>query len=217
MQPGEVVGPGGQLPDEPKEQIPQEQSPAPDIQAVPVAQQEQQPPGEWQFTDDAASNEAGDPARQAHEPVSWSASEYIAHDKNANWYIVLGLAVVLFAGLVYLLTRELISSVVIIIMGVAFGGFAARKPQELTYVLDNNALHVGNKSFSYGQFKSFTVIQDEAVHSITLMPLQRFMPPLSIYFDPSDEEKIVTALSGYIPYEDRKQDFVDRIMRKVRF
>ena len=102
-------------------------------------------------------------------------------------------------------------------MGAAFGAFAARKPQELKYRLDNSALHVGDRSYLYSQFKSFTVIEEGLIHSIMLMPLQRFMPPLSVYYAPEDEDKISEALSSYLPYEDRKQDFIDKLMRKVRF
>jgi hypothetical protein len=223
MQPGDVVGPGGTT-DKDVEKPAEETVAPPAIIAEAEAPKEvaEQPPQEpasnWQFSqDDQSQADVPSAPVSRHDPVTWTASEYIAHEKAGNWYVLLALAVFVLAAVVYFLTKEVVSTVVIIIMGLAFGTFAARKPQELTYVLDNTALTVGNKAYPYSQFKSFTVLEEGAIHSIMLMPLQRFMPPLSVYYDPKDENKIAEALSSYLPYEDRKQDAVDRLMRKVRF
>lgn len=222
MQPGDVVGPGNEQPkNEPElaekpvtESI---EAPIPELPQTPTPQpQEENPDSNWQYTEDANSGNSSS-MQTPHETVTWTASEYIAHEKTAGWYLLLAVVVVGAAGVVYLLTKEIVSTVVIVIMGAAFASFANRKPQELTYTLDSNGLKIGDKAFNYSQFKSFTIIEEGAIDSIMIMPLQRFMPPLSIYFDPSDEEKITDALSGYLPYEDRKQDPVDRLMRKVRF
>lgn len=230
MQPGDTINPGGR-PTETPEAVevqpieavpapapiaPAESEPTPTVEPAPLAEAPKASDNQWQL-DEEDTTPAGRPAPPQYEPVNWTASEYIAHEKNVSWYLLLGVAVLGFSVVVFLLTKELVSSVVIVIMGTAFGAFAARKPQELNYSLDNTALHVGPRSYTYAQFKSFTMIDEGAIHSIMLMPLQRFMPPLSVYYAPEDEDKISKALSSYLPYEDRKQDYVDRIMRKVRF
>lgn len=217
MQPGETIQPGGAPPEEPKQPETTQDVPAP-VVSVPAQAPPDEPVSQWQFTDDeqAMSNQSSG-VSGTHETVTWTASEYVAHEKTAGWYFALAGAVVMFAAVVYVLTRELISPIVILIMGAAFGSFAARKPEELTYTLDSTALHIGQKTFPYAQFKSFTILEEGPIHSIILMPMQRFMPPLSVYFDPADEDKIADALSSYLPYEDRKQDYIDRLMRKVRF
>lgn len=235
MQPGDVVGPGDNPPETKASEAqpstsdgvsgaaekPAEQPVVESVQpetSEPVEENTNepvQPESNWEFNNE---NETSiQPANGPHETVTWTASEYIAHEKNGSWYVLLGLAVFGFAGAVYLITDEVVSTVVILIMGAAFGSFAARKPQELNYVLDNTALSIGGKPYPYAHFKSFTVIDEGAISSIMLMPLKRFMPPLSVYYDPSDEDKITDALAAYLPYEDRKQDPVDRLMRKVRF
>ena len=225
MQPGEVIGPGGQPPEEPKQPISEESvrdsnesvaDVSPAATESERSQPAEEPASQWQFRDEESPENQSTAPRQ-HDPVEWTASEYIAHEKGLSWYVLLGLAIVAFAAVVYGVTGELISSIVIVVMGIAFGAFAARQPQELNYSLDNDALHVGGRSYGYGQFKSFTIVDEGPIHSIMLMPLQRFMPPLSVYYAPEDEDKIANALSSYLPYEDRKQDVVDRIMRKVRF
>ena len=94
--------------------------------------------------------------------------------------------------------------------------FAARKPQQMTYELSSTGLRVGEKSYDYSLFKSFAVIKDEGHHSINLIPLKRFMPPVSASFDPADEKRIVGALSDYLPYEERAADRLDRLSRKLK-
>lgn len=220
MQPGEIIGPGGQ-PQEPKD-VPEQnapQAPQPVAVEAPSSSSPEEQPAQWQFRqDDDGLSGAEQPASTAsHETVAWTASEYIAHEKSGSWYMLLSVTVIGFAAAVWLLTRELVSPVVIVVMGLAFGTFAARKPQVLTYELTNSALRVGERTYPYSLFKSFTIVEEGAIHSIMLMPLQRFMPPLSVYYDPADEEKIADALQSYLPYEDRRQDVVDRIMRKIRF
>ena len=227
MQPGDTITPGTKPPEPPDNQppaevpetLPAEQTPAPAVESVEPPETPKEPDApesQWQFNNEE-SPAPENSAPMQHDPVNWTASEYIAHEKSAGWYMLLALAVVAFAAAVYFVTKELVSSVVIVIMGAAFGAFAARKPQELEYSLDNSALHVGGRSYSYAQFKSFTIVDEGPIHSIMLMPLQRFMPPLSVYYGPEDEDKIANALSSYLPYEDRKQDYIDKFMRKVRF
>lgn len=224
MQPGQTITPGSEQPETPSEPQLQQSNPSNETDiAVPETGAEQvesiaekqAPDAPWKFNNE--EQPTTEPVLPQHDPVSWTASEYIAHEKGPSWYMILGIGVIVFAGAVYLMTGELISSIVIVIMGAAFGAFATRQPQELDYVLDNTGLKVGSRTYSYAQFKSFNIVEEGPIRSITLMPLQRFMPPLSVYFAPEDEDKIATALSGHIPYEERKQDAVDRLMRKVRF
>ncbi len=49
------------------------------------------------------------------------------------------------------------------------------------------------------------------------MPLKRFMPPITLYYPPDQEDAVINALAAYLPHEDRTHDPVDRLMRKIRF
>jgi hypothetical protein len=59
-------------------------------------------------------------------------------------------------------------------------------------------------------------MQEGPLTSANLFPLKRFMPPVTAYFDPKDEEKITNVLGNYLPYEDRKMDGIDRLSRRLR-
>lgn len=183
-----------------------------------------EPEAGWQFKTDAqqADESTAEPETNPKSsnvaPVSWTASEFIAHDKSPGWYMVLAITTVIVAAITYLVTRrDEISTGMVLIVGVFFGAIASRKPRELTYTVDDKGVQIGPKNYPYSLLRSFSVVQEAGLESIWLMPLKRFMPMLTIYFAPDDEQKIVNALSQHLPEENHQPDSVDRLMHKVRF
>lgn len=164
-----------------------------------------------------AAQQAPQTAVTADDSVSWTASEFIDHEKSGGWYALLIVGVLVFAVAVSALTKDIFSGVIIAIMGFAFAFFAARKPRTLPYVLDHDGLQIGPKHYAYTLFKSFSVIDEGTVRSITLMPLKRFMPPISIFYDPKDEQTIASVISTHLPFEPGDLDPIERLMRRVRF
>lgn len=156
------------------------------------------------------------PAKDEHT-VEWTGSEFIAHQKGFSWYALLFLADLAAAALVYLITRDWISTAVIIVVGVLFGVAAGHKPRVLAYRLDTAGLTIGQKYYPYAGFKSFALVDEGAFESISFMPLKRFLPPVNIYFPPEDAQKILDVLTTHLPMEERKQGFVDSAARRIRF
>lgn len=179
--------------------------------------------GQWTFTPDKNQTTDPSPAVPAAQSkptteVSWSASEFIAYHKNVGWYMLAVIGLFVFAGAVFLLSGgDFISSGSILLIGVLSLTYASRKPRVLTYQITKDGVRIGEKLYTYGTIKSFALIDEGAFRSISLLPMQRFMPAISMYFEPQDESKIVEALSGFVPREERKQDVVDRMMHKIRF
>lgn len=233
MQPGDSITPGSQgpqlpRPDEPANQSNQEQqaaqpanaeatTPAPDKNSQPQQPDQAESGAGWTFSGGEAA-EADQFASTLPVPtVKWTASEYVAHDKNPLWYVLVVLASVAIAGIVYLITRELVSPVVVVILGISFAFFGARRPQVLEFAVTNTGVQIGQKHYPFGMFRTFSIIEEDAVRSILLMPLQRFNLPISIYYDPADEQRIIEALSVHLPHEERDASPVDRFMRRIRF
>lgn len=150
--------------------------------------------------------------------ISWTASEFIAFEKSSSWFIkALGVNLVIVV-LVFLITsRDIISTVSVFILGLFFMVLAKRQPRVLDYAVTNKGIDIGGKLYSYNILKSFSVIEEGAISSIDILPLKRYMPSLSIYYEPQDEPKIVEALSAYLPQDNRKQPLVDKLMHKIRF
>lgn len=183
----------------------------------------------WQYKPDSGEgSEPGDPASPqddvvsrskpaSDEVVSWTASEYIDHPHGAGWYGALMLGTVGLAGVIYFITKEYFATGVIVVLGVIVAVFAARKPRIVTYELGARSLKIGEKSYPYSQYKSFSIIREGSLSSVSLMPLKRMMSPISAYFAAEDEEHIVNVLGRHLPYEERKLDRIDRLTTRLRF
>ena len=193
-----------------------------------------QPSSQWQYNpqEDQTSStppvpqQYGPPAVQSSQPddddepeqiVTWTASEFIAHHKDMRWYLsVIGITLVL-ATIVRLLTRDNITTAMLVIIGIFFCLTAARKPRTLTYSVNDDGLLIGERFMSYSEFRSFSVIHDGAFANIELVPLKRFMPMTSIYCSPDSEDDAIDLLSEFLPYEERTHSIVDRFARRIRF
>ncbi len=184
----------------------------------PEAPKTVQPPAPWQFKNETVAADATVARNRGNqEPVSWTASEFIAHRKSPRWYGMLAVAAIVMAAIVYALTRDKVSTAVVMVAAVVLGFYAARQPRELDYQLDDRGLSIGSKFYDYDSFKSFSVIDEGAFASITLMPLKRFMPPLTIYYAPDDEPRILNLLAERLPLEEHRADAIDHLMRRIRF
>lgn len=192
---------------------------ADDLPNGPILRTPVQTESSWQFHPEETNPTSNVPnaASAPHNSVSWTASEFIAHQKSAGWYGLLMLAALATAGVVYLFTRDFVSTAVVIIVATVFAIIAGRKPRELEYRVDNHGIKIGEKHYPYSTFRSFSVVEEDSLEAIWLMPLKRFMPIITIYFEPADGEKIINTLSEYLPVEHRQPDPVDRLMSRIRF
>lgn len=166
-----------------------------------------------QFTNQPESD-----SLQNNGDITWSASEYIAHHKSAGWYGIFSLvACVLLAAIYFITDGDILSMLVVIVVGVVFVMYAARTPKEQQYSISDHGVSIGPKTYSFHDFKSFSVIDEGAFSSIAFMPLKRFMPVISIYYAPEHEAEIIDVLSAHLPFDQRNADAIDRLMKKIRF
>jgi hypothetical protein len=190
---------------------------------VSPAGQTTEPPTTFEFHPDKQSEiptglqSSETPPAHSGEAITWTASEFIAHEKAASWYLGLAGAAVLLAAIIYLLTKDVITSGVILFGAFLFGVVAARKPRQLQYQIDDHGISIGVKHFVFEEFRSFSVVPEGAFSSIVLLPLKRFGTLTTIYYSPEDEEKIVNMLSSRLPFDEHKLDPVDNFMRRIRF
>lgn len=150
------------------------------------------------------------------QSIEWAASEYIEHSRGASWYLGLIVAAVVIAGVLYLLTKDYIASIIVVITAIVVAVFSLQKPREVTYSLSPEGLLIGEKLYSYGHFKSFSIVREGGLSSINLMPIKRFLPVISLYFEPTQEANIVQVLGQHLPYEQRQPDRVDRLSRRLK-
>lgn len=149
--------------------------------------------------------------------VRWTASEYINEDKTPLWFAVFGFVVVALIALDIFVFGSYTFSVLVIVMAAALIIISRRPPRQINYVLSpDKGLLIGEKAYSYDDFKAFGLIKDREQHFIMLIPTKRFDPGVSVYFPENVGEKIVDILGSRLPMEDLRLDLVDIIVRKLR-
>jgi hypothetical protein len=176
---------------------------APDSAAGPVAVEQ---------------NAVAVPAPEEHPEVSWTAAEFIHHDKSPMWYGVLIICTVILAAAVLLLSHDKVSMFLIIVIGIIFGVTAGRKPRSLQYLLDTNGITVNRAFRPYGDFKSFAITHEPEVTGIIFLPLRRFTLPLSVYVGSSETDQVIAKLTDYLPNDQtRGHDALDRFVQRIHF
>jgi hypothetical protein len=155
---------------------------------------------------------AGEPSM-----VSWTASEFIAHEKGLGWYLGLSGTSIIIAAAVYFLTKGFVAPGVIIIAAIFLGIYGSHKPRQVNYRINNQGLSIDDRTYQYSDFHSFSVLKEGGFSSIILIPLKSIALPLTINCARSDEEKIVNILADQLPLEEHRFDAVDSLMRRIRF
>jgi hypothetical protein len=235
-QPGTVIAPGAtppapapaaepaQAPTEPAPDVPETSTqPAPKAKTPPTPPQAPTPaeetpePPEQPQPADPASPEDDQPTDGDNQSVTWTASEFVAHDKSAGWYVLLLAGTLLLAVLFFFLTKSLVTVAVVVVSGLLLGIYGARQPRQLEYRLDKRGVDVGPKHHGYDEFRSFSVVPEGAFESIVFMPLKRFAVPTTVYYAADDESKILAILTDQLPFEEHRSDAVDSLMRHIRF
>lgn len=165
----------------------------------------------------AANDLAADDPGTHQEAITWQASEYVHHEKGAEWFLALiGVAAVLLV-LDIVLIRSWTFGVLIIVMAVAAIVVARRPPRVITYAVDSQGIQIDEKHFGFRDFRAFGVVQEGAFYSIRLIPIKRFMPMVSVYFPSELGEQIVDAFGARLPMEQIKLDPIDKFVEKIRF
>lgn len=171
---------------------------------------------QWSYQPDTDGPTPQETAAVGDE-ARWSAPLFRHHEKGSGWYLVLILATVIVGGLAYLIARDRWAVIAIVALAVVVAIAAGKRPHDVEYVVTTDGIRVGSRSFSIDDFRSFSVIMDSAGRSIIISPIKRFIPPVTLFYNPEQEEKVVSILSAVLPLEDYHPDAIDRLSRRLRF
>ena len=151
------------------------------------------------------------------EFASWTASEFIAHEKPSYWHFaVIGVSI-LVAVVIFAFTREILSVLVVIVLGAVFAIYGSAKPKTVQYRLTGEGVYTDEKLHKYNDFKSFSMIETAGLPYIQLMSRKRFMVPLTLYTEPNSIDSITEIIGRHVPYDQKQQDPVDKLSAKLRF
>lgn len=157
------------------------------------------------------------PPATSEKAVEWISSGDELRLRASAWRIRMTLLSLGAAAIIYGVTRDIVSAGSVGVVGLLFGLLGSRKPPSLAYTLDNRGITIGQKHYTYDEFRAFTVTDDTMPPSINLVPLKRFLPLLAVHYDPKRRDEIVDILAAHLPLEVYKRDAIDSIINKVKF
>lgn len=196
---------------------PTEEPESQEVSSEPAASQEAEPAQSEQSEPSSAEPSLPVEDTPDNPPITWTAQEYVHSDRNAWWFVAFIVVVLGLIAVDVFVLHSWTFSALVIVMAIALVIYIRRPPRTLTYALSPmQGLYVGEKLYTYEEFKAFGLIQDGPHYSIMLIPRKRFSPGVSVFFPDDAGERIVDILGQRLPMETLKLDVVDVIVRKLR-
>ena len=237
MQPGQIIAPtspGGEQPiheatvtpvaAEPQQQPmvapAASQPPQPEPSPEPQPAQEAAPatiPENHSEVPPVAPSAPSAQSQTADMQAALSVAEHMPHEKHGLWYGLYILGTLLLSAIVYLTTKDVLSTGIVFIAILGLIIFASRRPEPQEYTIEGESLRVGQKVYHLHDFKAFSVIQEGATLEVILHPLRRFLPMVSVYVTHEQADALADYLVDFLPFEPHKPDAVDSLLRRIRF
>ena len=151
-----------------------------------------------------------------NEKITWSALEYEEKEHNIDWFWALGVVVV--AGSVTsIIFKNYFFAVLLVLGGVMMGFFSIKKPETISYELNDKGLKIKTRLYPYQNIRSFWV-EREKEPKIFIHSKRIIMPVSSMPIDPSLSDKIRNKmLSNNVKEEKMTEHISEKIMDSIGF
>lgn len=151
------------------------------------------------------------------QPLKWQAQEYIAAQKNVMWYVVLVLVVIGVVALDFFVIKSFTISILAVAIAAVLITMSVRPAPAQDYTLTTKQITINSQTVNLSDYKAFGMIHDGKENSLILIPKKRFQASLSVYFPAEISEQIVAIIGSSLPVQKIEPDFIDKLVRLLRF
>lgn len=157
-----------------------------------------------------------------NEKLIWSALEYEEKERSRDWFWALGIIVVT-SSLASIIFGNYFFAAILILSGFLLGFFAIKKPDTITYELNEKGLTIRNRLYLYENIKSFWVQMDTREETDLRPTLfihceRAFMPIISIPINETIAGDVHSIMfSRNIAEVEMKEHISDKIMEVLGF
>ncbi|MFA6077182.1 MAG: hypothetical protein WC735_03875 [Candidatus Paceibacterota bacterium] len=150
------------------------------------------------------------------DKLEWSALEYEEKERSADWFWALGVIVVT-SSVASIIYGNYFFATLLFISGLLLGFFAIKKPDLISYELNNQGLKIRNHLYLYENIKSFWV-QTGVKPTLFIRSERVFMPAISMPIDDDKAEDIRSImLFKNVSEEEMKEHPSSKIMESLGF
>ncbi len=157
------------------------------------------------------------------EKLEWSALEYEEKERDTNWFWALGVIVVT-SSVAAIIYGNYFFAALLLLGGILLGFFAIKKPNQISYELNERGLKIGTQLYPYENIRSFWVQTGLPTEGAEIKPIffvkseRFFMPILSIPIDYDMAEDIRSIMiAKNIIEEEMREHLSQKIMESLGF
>jgi hypothetical protein len=157
-----------------------------------------------------------------NEKINWSALEYEDKERSQDWFWALGI-IVATSAVAAIIFSDYFFAGLLILSGLFLGFFAIKKPEMISYELNNAGLRIRNRLYPYEKIKSFWVQvgteRNSVIKPLLFIHSQRiFMPIIAIPIAENMAEEIhAFMLAQNIAEVEMKEHPSEKIMEALGF
>lgn len=157
------------------------------------------------------------------ETVNWSALEYEEKERHVDWYWALGVIIIAVA-ITSIILANYFFAILFVVGGSLMAFFTIKKPELVSYELNNKGLKIDNRIYLYEKIKSFWVQKPLTDDGKVMKPAlfiksERIVVP--IFSVPIEEDSVVKIhnmmLAHNVLEEEMKEHPSERIMEALGF
>lgn len=162
------------------------------------------------------SDQDNAPQTPSIDKIEWNSSS-VTDKRKESWY----LSLVVVSGLIsiglYFITLDFITVGIIMLSVILIAYYGIKTPRSINYSIEGSILIINQRQYDLNKYKHFTISDREKGGSISLIPLKRLSPSITLNFTNNDSEKIINTLGSFMPMEQKENDLFDNLMRYIGF
>lgn len=158
-----------------------------------------------------------EPSAFDHAVISWTAPEYIKHEKSLFWKVCAVTFVAVFAAF-GLMENAWTFSLAIIVFGVTYFIVHLEHPKRVEIKISPIGIKFGNRKYSYGKIKAFWIIYSPPhIKTLNIRVHGEFLTDISIQLDGQNPALVREYLLSKIPeMEGKTESLGDAILRLLK-
>jgi len=149
--------------------------------------------------------------------LSWTAPEFIYHNKTRAWFIVLGIVSAALL-IISLLLKNYFGALLVPIASFLIYVHARKQPRQLTIAITDEYINIGQfLSLAHKEITSFWIFEEPSIRSLSLETKKVLQPKISVLLAGQNPAAIREILIKFVPEKKHEEYFTDIIARKIKF
>ncbi len=149
--------------------------------------------------------------------ISWRDNEFPVKQKNLKWFLKIFLATFIIGLIIFFLSHDFITILVLVLGVLALIGYSFRKPKEVQFYIDRRHIAIGKHQFNFFNYRAYYIKEYEHHYAVVLIPFQRFAPSVSIFIKDEYIDQVVDFISQFLPVGAESFNMIDYVLDWFEF